>query len=181
MKGQKKQEWIEKGYELVAKDGFNCLGVELMAKVVNKSKSSFYHYFGDLDGFKEELLKHHLTSSHYFAQRVAQCKNIHPETLEVLLEHQTDVFFHKQLRINRGDLGFEQYIEKVFEIYEMAIVDKWIAYFDLQKKTLFVRTFNRFITEHFCLLITQESYTYDWLANYVQQLAEMLQQMKAEE
>ena len=43
--------WIVKGYELFAIYGFKGLKVETISREVGKKKSSFYHYFVDMDNF----------------------------------------------------------------------------------------------------------------------------------
>ncbi|MFT6731800.1 MAG: AcrR family transcriptional regulator, partial [Glaciecola sp.] len=45
---ERRKEWIERAYALVAEDGFECLSVNSISRLVGKSKSSFYHHFGDL-------------------------------------------------------------------------------------------------------------------------------------
>ena len=47
--------WIIKGYELFANKGSLGLKVEVISKAVNKSKSSFYHHFADIEVFLELL------------------------------------------------------------------------------------------------------------------------------
>ena len=179
MKEDKQHAWIEKGYELVAQHGFNHLAVEVIARAMQKSKSSFYHYFGEMEVFKEALLAYHLQRAQLFTQDVSACTNVQPELIQVLLAYQIDVFFHKQLHIHRAESIYKNCIDRVFELNETSLTHKWIEYFDLHHKRLFARTFHRFITEHFCLLITQESYTATWITQYLQELTTMLLQLKA--
>lgn len=57
---QNKLVWIKAGYYVFGRKGPNGLNVELLAKRVKKSKSSFYYYFGDMESFQEALLAYHL-------------------------------------------------------------------------------------------------------------------------
>ena len=57
-----KQDWIISGYEMVAKHGFDGMKIEPLARIINKSKSSFYYHFADLEIFYDELLDFHLES-----------------------------------------------------------------------------------------------------------------------
>ena len=52
--------WIQEGYFVFGRKGPNGINIELLAKKLKKSKSSFYHYFGDLETFQEALLDYHL-------------------------------------------------------------------------------------------------------------------------
>ena len=66
-----KEIWISAGYENFALTGPSGLKIEPLAKKVGKNKSSFYHYFADLELFMEELLKYHLQQSKIIAEKDA--------------------------------------------------------------------------------------------------------------
>ena len=87
MNERKKQEWVEIGYVLVAENGFESLSVNGICRMVAKSKSSFYHFFGELALFKEELMNHHLERSYGFANQIKCCENILPDLIEVLMDY----------------------------------------------------------------------------------------------
>jgi len=55
--------WITKGYRSFAYEGPNGLKVERLSNDVGKNKSSFYHLFGDLEIFQDNLLTYHLMQS----------------------------------------------------------------------------------------------------------------------
>ena len=78
-----------------------CLKVEVLAREVGKSKSSFYHCFADLDIFVDELLCFHVVKSSEIFNRVKLCENLVPDIFEVLYEFKEDAFFNLQLSINR--------------------------------------------------------------------------------
>ena len=92
------QTWILAGYALFAAEGPKGLKIEVMAKMVNKSKSSFYHYFGELELFKDELMAYHLERAYDFANQIKSCNNIHPGLIEVMMDYKIDIFFYKQFR-----------------------------------------------------------------------------------
>ncbi|MEL6867115.1 MAG: TetR/AcrR family transcriptional regulator [Bacteroidota bacterium] len=178
MNEQKKQAWIEKGYGLVAEKGLENLTVNSICRAMAKSKSSFYHYFGEIELFRDELMAYHVARAHDFALKVKSCENIDPDLISVFMDYQTDVFFYKQLCIYRKPSTFEKYKQKVFELYEHAALDKWADYFELNNRKIFVGKFNKFISEHFLMSISLDTYTQDWIKNYLIELLEMVQQMK---
>jgi AcrR family transcriptional regulator len=177
MKSQKKQEWIIKGYQLVAEEGFASLNVESIARSMGKNKSSFYHYFGDLELFVQELLSYHLERAAQLAEQANACANIRPCLVNLFLDYKPDHFFHKQLRINRSNPAFRQCFERVFDIYEKATLDKWANYLGLHEQPLFAKTFLHLIAENFLLKITMDNYNQEWLNNYLAELSAMLRQM----
>jgi len=176
---EKRKEWVEKSYALVAESGFENLNLNSISRLVGKSKSSFYHYFGDLELFKMELLDYHVKQMNNFSAKISECENIYPSLINVFLEHQLDIFFHKQLRIHRKEPTYKKHIEKIFQVYENAVLEQWNNYFGLNHQKLFSRKFNKFISEHFFLSITHEEYTFDWLKNYLNQIFDLIQHMKA--
>jgi len=52
----KEINWIENGYKAFAYEGPTSFKVERLAKATNKNKSSFYHFFGDMEVFTNKLL-----------------------------------------------------------------------------------------------------------------------------
>lgn len=178
---EKKQEWIETGYAFVAKNGFANLSVNFIAREVGKSKSSFYHYFGNLEQFITSLLEHHLYRTKLFTTELNKYENGSPEMIHAFLNYKVDTFFHKQIRINRDQPLYKEYVEKAFELYETAIAEKWANHVGLEHRRIFAQKFNRFVSEHFSLTITPETFTYEWLENYSKEIIEMVRQMKVEE
>ena len=58
-----KDIWIKAGYEVFAASGQDALRIEPLARMVGRSKSSFYHHFADMELFVEHLLAYHLERS----------------------------------------------------------------------------------------------------------------------
>ena len=84
MQSQKKQAWIKEGYQVVAKTGFNNINIKSIALTLKKSKSSFYHYFGDKVIFEADLLHYHLDRVEAFSQEVSKCEKIRARGQKVL-------------------------------------------------------------------------------------------------
>jgi AcrR family transcriptional regulator len=177
MKGKKKQEWVEKGYQMISDHGFTNVNVESIARLLNKNKSSFYYYFGNWDVFEEALLEYHLDLAKQFAEEVARCQSIIPDMVHLFIRHQTDIFFHKQLRINRTKPHFKKCFEKVFNLFEQAVHDQWVAFLNLEKQSFLAAKILILISENFLLQITHENFEYDWLENYLLQTAQLMQDM----
>ena len=178
MQERKKQEWIEKGYVLVAENGFRELTVNNICRLLAKSKSSFYHYFGEIEGLKDELVAYHLERAHGFAKKIEDCKNVHPDLVEVLMDYKIDLFFYKQLRLYRNKSNYQKDNQKIFDLYENVVLDKWEDYFDLNNRRLFVRKLNKFLSEHFLMSISLNTYTHEWIKNYLLEVLELVIQMK---
>lgn len=180
MKGKNKQDWLEKGYQMISENGFTKANVESIARIVNKNKSSFYHYFGDWEGFEEALLAYHLSLAEEFALKINQCENIMPDMVNVFIDHKADIFFHKQLRINRGKPHYKKCFESVHNIFENAILEKWQFFLNLENHSFLAAKILVLLSENFLLKITYESYTYDWLYNYLLDVAKLVDDINSQ-
>lgn len=58
--------WTEGGYKIFANEGTEGIQVERLARILNLNNSGFYHYFGDLKSFIDELLKLHEKKADFF-------------------------------------------------------------------------------------------------------------------
>ncbi|MCR9288191.1 MAG: hypothetical protein NXI23_12495 [Bacteroidetes bacterium] len=179
MKRDKKLQWIKEGYYMASKDGIKNLNVESIGRNINKNKSSFYHYFGDIEIFETELLEFHVQQVEIFAQLAANCERIRPDLLNLFIEHKTDLFFHKQLRINRENQAYKKCYEEAFIKLEQGIMNKWTDFLGLNNQQLFSQTFLNLISENFLLQITHKSFNFEWLNNYLEEVHAILKQMNS--
>ena len=170
-------QWIREGYNMVSKNGTNSINIESIARTINKNKSSFYHYFGDIKIFETELLDFHIQQVEIFSNSIKDCERIRPDVLNVFIEYKTDLLFHKQLRISRDNPEHKKCFEKAFKKVEEAFIDKWANFLGLDKQKLFAATFLHLIAENFLLQITEQGFDYDWLNRYLENVYTVLKQM----
>ena len=161
----------------MAKDGINSINIESISRRVNKNKSSFYHYFGDLGSFESELLNYHIQQAEAFSKKITECEKIKPDVIKVFIEYKTDLLFHKQLRINRENPEYQRCFERAFKELEVAFIDKWAGFLGLNDRKLFAAAFLQLIAENFLLQITEYTFDYDWLDRYLDSIYVILQQM----
>ncbi|MBX2872461.1 MAG: TetR/AcrR family transcriptional regulator [Saprospiraceae bacterium] len=176
MKERKTLPWIEGAYHLVAEKGLGSLNVEVLARRLSRSKSSFYHYFGDLDNFKDQLLAYHIQRSTELAELIYACEKLKPDVLNVFLQRQADIFFHKHLRFKREVAEFRACYEKAYSTVEQGILEQWISFLQLSGQPFFAKAFLTLISENFLLRITASQYNYSWLENYLEEVRYLLQQ-----
>ena len=181
MKGKNRDSWIDVGYQSVAQKGFRSINIESLSRALKKNKSSFYHYFGSLKSYEAELLNHHLLEAKAFAKKANECSNIIPEMINLFIDHQTDIFFHKQLRINRQNPKYKACFTFVFQQFEEAILEEWIGFLNLQHQPLLARRILHLISENFLLQITPEHYNYHWLEDYLKDMVKLMHDLKPRE
>jgi AcrR family transcriptional regulator len=172
-----KLPWILAGYELFSKEGPKGLIIEKIARLVNKNKSSFYHHFADIDVFTEYLLDHQLKRAKIIGTKEKLCKNIVPDLINLFLDVKQDLFFNRQLRINRYIPEFKKCIEKTEE-NDNSFIEIWTNSLDLNKNKKVAELYLNLIIENFYLQITEETFTFDWLVMYFNDIQEMIKEFK---
>jgi AcrR family transcriptional regulator len=161
-----KEIWVKTGYEICALSGLNGLKIEPLAKKVGISKSSFYHYFADLDLFIDELLNYHLEQSYIIAEKEQCAKNIDTDLIDIIVEHKIDLLFNRQLRINRERKLFSDSLIKSNQIVGNAFVMLWVKDLDLKLTVRQLEGIFELALENFYLQINSENLNHRWLSEY---------------
>ena len=172
------QPWLLAAYRLFAQDGPKGLKIEVLAREVGKSKSSFYHHFADMEVFTERLLGYHLERARLIAQQEAACRNVVPDLMNVLLEVKQDLLFNRQLRVHRHVPAFRECFEAASEKVGGAIAQIWAEMLGLADDSALAQVVLKLSFENFCLQITDETLTHSWLLRYVQELSAMVRALQ---
>lgn len=168
------KEWIQIGYENLALYGFNGLKIEQLSKQINKSKSSFYHYFIDLENFISYLTTYHIERCLILQKKEEACKNIDPELIAVLVEQKIDLLFNRELRVNRDKFNFKKIIEETNLIIGSTFIEIWSKDLNLNLSQAQLNDAFSLSLDNFFLQITNENLNYKWLSNYFRNLKEKI-------
>ncbi len=173
--------WIEIGYSEFALHGETGITIELLAKKLKKSKSSFYHNFANRDIFIDVLLDYHLTQGSRLAEKEKKCNTLVPELIEVLIEHKTDILFHRQLRINRHIQRYNACLERLDEEAEKAVLRLWSQELGLEWNSDLSAMLLRFSLENFFLQLTEHTMNIEWMSQYMEELKSLFQGLRKSE
>ncbi len=119
-----KQKCIEKGYEHFAFYGPKNLSINKLCKEMGSPRASFYHHFGDIEVFIEELLDMHWQIHQQFCSVGAlECKKFFPDLYLLLEQHPIPLKFSRQLFLNRNNLAFNSFSKPVraLSVYQLNI------------------------------------------------------------
>jgi AcrR family transcriptional regulator len=166
----KREIWIIKGYEIFSFVGVEGLKIEQLAKEVGISKSSFYHYFADLDIFIDKILIHHLNKSSVIAEKERKAKRINPDLINILIEHKSDLLFNRQLRINSNKSNFRETLIKSSRIIGTDFIKLWLTDTKLNLTTKQAEGIFELAMENFFLQINQDNINKEWLVTYFENL-----------
>lgn len=170
--------WISEGYKLFANKGPEALKVEVIAKKIGKSKSSFYYHFVDMELFIETLLDHHFEKAKIIGERERLCKNVDPELFKLFIEVKEDLLFNRQLRINRNIAKYKECFEKINETIGDAILVIWSEAIGLRYNSSVAQLILSLTMENFYLQITSETLSYAWLKGYLEEVKTLVSEFQ---
>lgn len=111
-----RQLWIEKGYEQFALYGPENFSVKLLSKSIGFSRASFYHHFGDIDVFLDELLsKHWIMAKEFNTIGKEKCLQLFPDLYQLLEQIPIPLQFNMQLFHHRDHPRFNFLFVKIYE------------------------------------------------------------------
>ena len=174
----KENIWLNHGYDTFAFDGPKGLKVETLAKSVGKSKSSFYHFFADLEIFISKLLKFHLERTKEMAKKESQAET-KIELAQIILEHKIDLFFNWQLRIHRENDEFKTCFLKTNEISLPSLLPVWQKIMGLTENNYLAKMVLMLSIENFFLQITNDTLNEAWIIAYFDKIKETIRLIKS--
>jgi len=111
-----RQLWLEKGYEHFALNGPKNLSINKVSKMTGLSRASFYHHFGDISIFIDELLALHWQIIEAFIKEGKEkCKQLIPDLYDLLEQNPMPLQFALQLFHHRGTPEFNFLFIKCYE------------------------------------------------------------------
>lgn len=165
--------WIQTGYDLCSNSGFESLKIEQLANKVGISKSSFYHHFSDLERFKEVLFEYHIDRCRILRNKEEACHNIEPELVDALIEHKTDLLFHKQLRMHRNQEGISKVLDMANQILGNYAVMLWAKAINLELSTHQLEGLFEIATDDFYMKIDKNNLDRNFLISYFNNLSQI--------
>lgn len=170
---ESEKKWIEIGYRTFAYDGPNSIKIIRMAQKLNKSKSSFYHLFGNLEIFTQRLLDFHLEQAKCIVIKESNAKN-EKELIEVLIQHKIDLLFNRQLRFHRETSIFENCFNEINQISFPALVPLWKEIIGLSDNSYLAEMVLALSIDNFYLQITESTLNEEWLKFYFKSIRDMI-------
>jgi len=125
-----RKKWLETGYRHFAEYGPENLSINKISKELGSSRASFYHFFGDIDVFIDELLAMHWKIALDFnRQGKAECKQLFPDLYNILAGHPIPLKFSIQLFRHRNTPAYNFLFIKTYE----SSAKEFLLKYDIRK------------------------------------------------
>lgn len=157
------EKWIEAGYTLFAQEGPEGLQVERLARILTLNKSGFYHYFGETESYFRQLVNYHYRMVDHFLSDVADCQNIDPEYLNVLLKYKTTVMSQIHLVRNQTNPLFYGAHKAIDNKVGPAVLKIWAEYIELSTNLDLALTYWGIVRDMFYSRVNHANFNYDFL------------------
>jgi AcrR family transcriptional regulator len=177
----KQRHWAEEGYKLFAEEGLEGLQVERLARMLGLNKSGFYHYFGDLDEFCNELIRLHEEKVTLFIEDVREIKVLDPEYLDLLVHHAVVVMFQVQLVRHKNQHNFYKASEIVDQRVNPEIHTLWSEFLGDQSRSYLALRYYFIVRDTFYTRISFQNLNYPYLHAFVTEAKGVMSQMSRSE
>jgi len=178
VKTNTKERWIEAGYDLFASEGLKEIRIERLARDLDLNKSSFYHYFGDIDHFFENIIQHHKECAERYIMEIGNCRKFDPDYLHVMLRYRQNMRLHLQLLSHRDKPGFLIAHREINRKVDQKLNPLWVAFMDMQNMPALAMKYFQFVRGRFYANFDIENMDYESLHSISIEARDLIRAMK---
>jgi len=158
------EAWIDVGYLLFATEGMDGLQVERLSRMVQRNKSCFYHYFGDLEVFCSKLLLQHEIWGRRFLDELRDVKNIEPDYFNLVLRFKLPVLFQMKL-YESGSPDFRKVAERIDAAESEILQPVWTSYINFDGNERLAENYFNIVRDRAYMRLNAKNFTYDVLSD----------------
>ncbi|MFY0627741.1 MAG: TetR/AcrR family transcriptional regulator [Reichenbachiella sp.] len=132
---ENKLKWIQTGYDLFGKMGPESLNVEKLSLLMGVNRSSFYHYFGDVNIYESQLLKYHISRFQQIWNSIKDFEQFDKQFVESIIQYTDELAFHRQLLINESTTRYKECFDEAKKLTEQLSFKLWSRYSALNENS----------------------------------------------
>jgi len=166
-KASKSSLWTEEGYELFAAEGLDGIQVERLSRILQLNKSSFYHYFVDMEGFCHELIQLHRKKIDLLLLDVLEIKKLDPDYLLLLVRYTSTVMFQVQLTRNKDQYSFYDASTEIDLRVSHGVRHLWVDYLGSNANSEHVMRYYDFVRDMFYTRVSFRNFNFQFLYNLI--------------
>ena len=171
------QKWIATGYHLFAKEGPDGIHVERLARILHLNKSGFYYYFGDRECYVDRLVSYHYHMFDLFVKDVANCKNVDPDYVNILVKHKVAEMAQIQLVRNKSNPWFYAAHEKLDEKIDYAVWPIWAKYTAISNDPELAIIYHGLVRDVLYSRVNWENFDFKYIQFLVDEAKDIVAQM----
>lgn len=157
--------WLEAGYDLFINEGQCGINIEQLARVLDRNKSAFYHFFGDKETYLDFLLEYHSRQVDFFIDDMKGIDRYDPHYIQLLIKHHRIILFNCQLIKNRHNKLCEDVLQEIHGRMDEYILPMWSKYVGLEHDLDLSKRYHTIIRDYMYIRITPELLHYDFLVS----------------
>ncbi|MEO9966762.1 MAG: TetR/AcrR family transcriptional regulator [Reichenbachiella sp.] len=123
-----RQKWILTGYQLFGEMGPVALNVEKLSNIIGLNRSSFYHYFGDMEVFESQLLTYHISRYAFFYDLIKDYDQFDMLFEDEVMQHKDELAFQRQLLIHESVARYKSCSDEARKHTEAKTYELWSAF-----------------------------------------------------
>jgi len=171
-------KWIETGYNLFAHEGPEGIHIEKIARIVGLNKSSFYHFFGTMEIFYEQLMLHHNNTVDLALKDGKSAQSLDPDYLNKVVKHKVTFMVQVQLSRHRSTPLFSKAYLSANQKIEQSIILLWNKHLGIINNRDLSLLCLRFLRDTFYSRISFEDFNYNFLHDLAMEARKIIQEIR---
>jgi AcrR family transcriptional regulator len=156
--------WLEAGYDLFIDKGHYAIHVELLARVLGRNKSAFYHFFKSKEIYLEFILEYQMSKVDSFVKEIKGIDEYDPHYLDLLIRHHRIILFNSQLIKNCHIKFYDTALQEINARIDECILPIWSKHVGLDHDLDLSRRYYAIIRDYMYIRLTPELFQYDFLS-----------------
>lgn len=170
--------WIYVGYELFAREGPEGIQVERLARILDRNKSGFYHYFGNLNTYFEHLMEHHLQQTDRLVDSIRSIHQLIPGFVQLLVDFSIPVLVQKQLQRAGHPPLFATTYAMVNNKVDAVLLPLWSDFIEIPENQKLALRYLEFVRDIFYVRITPATLNFEFIFDFSMEAKEICDGLK---
>lgn len=156
-------KWVETGYNLLAMNGPEGVHIEAIARILDANKSSFYHFFGTMEIFYDELMLHHYDMIDIALTDCQNAQCLDPDYLIYVVKHKIAFMVQVQLSRHKRIPSFSKAYLIVNQKIDESVLLLWNKYLGLLDNDNVALLYLSFVRDTVYSRVSFDTFTYNFL------------------
>ena len=181
MSASKINAWVKAGYKLLGTEGTEGMKIERLARNIKLNKSGFYYYFGSMESYVSSLLEYHVEQARTISKEIAECDNIDPDLLLVIVKYKEFFLAESQILVKSRPWPFSGNFDEGGKIVSDVLLPLWKKTSGLQVDSRAAMGYLNILRHFFYARIDHEHINYKFLHELTSETREVLDKVSVQQ